>query len=347
MSKNLSLSIVGCGGIADFMALLARITPGVQLAAACDISRDRAEAFARKHKIPAVYTDFAEMMAAGGHLAPGFLAVYLAVPHNLHFEMIQSAVDAGYQVFSEKPITRTFAEGQEIVAYAAEKGVKIGVNYQYRYDSGCHRLARAVQAGALGQVLYARINIPWHREQDYFDDSPWHKTLAQAGGGTLITQGSHLVDIVLWAVGSPPVAVTGLTAKKIFTDVEVEDFAAGTIELENGAIIQITSSMVAATEQPVSIEIYGDKGTAVYTRNPWPRVKFVMKRNRVFGRNRVSAVKPPQSGFHALHRSLKGFRDWILKDEPYLIPGEEALPALQVVEAIYQSAQTGQRVAIK
>ncbi len=224
------------------------------------------------------------------------------------------------------------------MAYAAEKSVKIGVNYQYRYDSGCYRLARAVQSGVLGRVMYTRINIPWHRERNYFDDSPWHKTMAQAGGGTLITQGSHLIDIVLWAVGSPAVAATGHTAQKIFSDVEVEDFAAGTVELENGALMQITSSMVAATEQPVSIEIYGDKGTAIYSSNPWPRVKFIGVKPKT--------EKPSQWGFHALHRSLKGFRDWVLKDETYLIPGEEALPALQVVEAIYQSAQTGQRVEI-
>jgi predicted dehydrogenase len=252
--------------------------------------------------------------------------------------MIKAAIDAGVHVFTEKPITRTYAEGLEIVDYAAEKGIKIGVNYQYRYDSGCYRLARAVQAGALGRVLYARINVPWHRERSYFEDSPWHKIHAQAGGGTLITQASHLIDVVLWAISSPPVAATGQIAQQVYTDVEVEDLALGIVELENGALIQITSSMVAATEQPVSIEIYGENGTAIYSSNPWPRVKFIGVKPKT--------EKPPQWGFHALHRSLKGFRDWVLSDEAFLIPGEEALPALQVVEAIYQSANQGQRVQI-
>ena len=333
MTNKLRLSIVGCGGIADYISFFARLTPGVQLTAACDISRDGVEAFARKHKIPTVYTDYTEMLAAGG-----FQAVYLAVPHNLHFEMVKAAVDAGLHVFVEKPITRTLAEGQEIMAYAAKKGIKVGVNYQYRYDRGCYRLAKAVQAGALGRVLYARINVPWHRERNYFEASPWHKSLAQAGGGTLITQASHLIDIVLWAVGSPPASAMGYTDRKIFADVEVEDFAAGTVELENGVIIQVTSSMVAATEQPVSIEIYGEKGTAIYSSNPWPRVRFIGVKTK--------AEKPPQWGFHALHRSLKGFRDWILYDEPYLIPAEAALPALQAVEGIYRSNKAESRVKI-
>jgi len=90
MIRRLTLSIVGCGGIADSIAWLARVTPGVQFNAACDISRQRVVAFARKHRIPRFYTDYGEMLAAGG-----FDAVYLAVPHNLHFEMIKSAADAG------------------------------------------------------------------------------------------------------------------------------------------------------------------------------------------------------------------------------------------------------------
>jgi len=343
MAEKLRLFIVGCGGIADYMSFFARLTPGVQLAAACDISEKRAETFARKHKIPTVYTNYDQMLAAGtfeaardSPAAEGTSAVYLAVPHNLHFEMIKKAIDAGIHVFVEKPITRTLAEGREIVAYAAEKGIKVGVNYQYRYDSGCHRLARAVQAGALGRVLYARINVPWHRASGYFEASPWHKTLAQAGGGTLITQASHLIDVVLWSVGSPPASAMGYTTRKIFSNVEVEDLALGTVELENGVLVQITSSMVAATEQPVTIEIYGEEGTAIYTNQPWPRVKFIGVKPRV--------EQPPQWGLHALHRSLKGFRDWILKDEPYLIPAEAALPALQAVEGIYQSAKEGQRI---
>jgi predicted dehydrogenase len=352
MPKTLQLAIIGCGSIARDMARLARITPRVRLAACCDVSRQCADSFGRRHDIPQAYTDYTNLLTE----AP-VKAVYLSVPHHLHYEMIKAAIDAGLHVFTEKPITRTLAEGQKIVAYAREKNIKVGVNYQYRYDRGCYKLAHLTQSGQLGRVLYARANVPWHRERAYFDDSPWHKSLGQAGGGTLITQASHLIDILLWAIGSPPAWARGFTDQKVFGDVEVEDFAMGMVGLQNDAVFQITTSMVAASEQAVSVEVYGEEGTAIYTNRPWPRTRFRPgKAAKPRQSNGVSTpLEPgpsiaegngrvPYFGVHAMHRCLKGFRDWVLHDQPFLIPGEAALPALHVVEAIYQSAREDRRI---
>jgi predicted dehydrogenase len=291
-------------------------------------------------------------------------AVYLATPHHLHYGMIETAVFHHLPVFTEKPITRTLSEGQQIAQLATEKGVKVGVNYQYRYDSGCHKLVRAVQNGDLGKIHAVRINVPWHREDDYFSKSGWHRKIAMAGGGTLITQGSHFLDVVLWALqGDLPKTAVGYVAQRKFgrkrgtevhrekresksvesvkpvDDIEVEDLAQGIVEMESGALIQICSSMVASSEQAVSVEVYGEKGTAVYKPSPVPHVKFRDVR--------VKAQKPPHSGIHALQRSLEGFRRWIIDDTPYLIPAHEALPALAVVEAIYRSAKTGKKESVR
>ena len=196
MSKQpLRLAIVGCGDIADFIAWLARLNRKITMVAACDISAERAEAFAKKFKIPQTFTDY-EVMLAEAELD----AVYLAVPHFFHYGMIETVVSHQIPVFTEKPVTRTLAEGQKIVQVAAGTAVKVGVNYQYRYDSGCHRMARAVQNGDLGAIHSVRINVPWHRKVGYFDHAAWHSKIATAGGGTLITQGSHFLDVVLWAM---------------------------------------------------------------------------------------------------------------------------------------------------
>ena len=332
--SRMRLGVVGCGGIAEVMGWFARFNRRIELAAACDVSAARAQAYARRFNIPRTFTAYEAMLGE-----VDLDALYLAVPHHVHYEMIATAVAHRLPVFTEKPITRTLAEGEKIARLAAEQGVKVGVNYQYRYDSGCHRMARAVQNGDLGAIHAARINVPWHRKAAYFEQAAWHGKIATAGGGTLITQGSHFLDVVLWALrGDQPRTAVGYVAQRKFGKsmaVDVEDLAQGIVEMESGALVQICSSMVASSEQAVSVEMYGERGTAVYSPAPLPRVEF---RDVA-----VQAQKPPHRGVHALQRSLEGFRAWIMADTPYLIPAPEALPALAVVEALYRSAASGRR----
>jgi predicted dehydrogenase len=268
---------------------------------------------------------------------PNVDAIYIAAPHHLHYQLLLAAIQAGKPALCEKPVTRTLAEGKEIVRLAEAAGVKIGVNYQYRYDSGAYALAQSARRGDLGRLHYARCNLPWRRTEEYFRQGEWRAHLATAGGGTLLTQGSHLLDLVLWAMNSPPVTALGMTAHRRH-EVEVEDLAQGIVGLADGGLIEITSSMVAAREGGVSVEVYGEKATAVYSDHPWPHVRF--------SGASVHAPRPPVFGLHALHRSLRAFRDWVVMDRPFLIPAQEALPALAVVEGIYRSASSGCREQI-
>jgi UDP-N-acetyl-2-amino-2-deoxyglucuronate dehydrogenase len=328
--NKLRLGVVGCGDIAGFTALVSKLIPRVKLTACCDLDLERAKTFAGQHRIPHIFSDYSKMLTQ-----TELDAAYLAVPHHLHYQMILSAVEAGLPVFVEKPLTRTLAEGMELLSKYPD--AKIGVNYQYRYDRGCYALARAVQAGRLGNVHSARINIPWHRTQGYFDSAAWHKTIAQAGGGSLITQGSHFLDIVLWALGELPISAMGYTMTAGF-DVEVDTVTHGIVETDGGALISITSSMIAAEEQTVTIEIYGSRGAGVYRNRPWPSVRFTGVR--------VRKQHPPERGVHALQRSLAGFASWVLADKPFLTPAKEAIPVLAAVDGIYRSAESGGREPI-
>jgi predicted dehydrogenase len=213
----------------------------------------------------------------------------------------------------------------------------VGVNYQYRYDSGCYALARAIQSGELGQVHSMRINVPWHRTQAYFDGATWHRTIAKAGGGTLITQGSHFLDIALWALNEAPVSAVGYAATPGF-DVEVESLGHGILETSGGTLVSITSTMAAAVEQAVSIEAYGALGTAIYSDRPLPNVKF--------SGVKVLRERPPVWGVHALHRSLAGFAKWVLDERPFLIPAASTLPVLAAVETIYRSSRDGTKAEV-
>jgi UDP-N-acetyl-2-amino-2-deoxyglucuronate dehydrogenase len=329
--NKLKLGIVGCGDIAGFTALISRLVPQVSLSACCDVNTERAQKFSKRHGIPQVFTDHIELLEKSS-----CDAVYLAVPHYLHYQMILDALDAGKAVFVEKPLTRTLPEGEKLVELINQRGVKVGVNYQYRYDRGCFGLGRAIQAGALGKIHSIRINIPWHRTQKYFDGAAWHRTLAHAGGGTLITQGSHFLDVALWALGESPVTAMGYTASPGF-DVEVDTLVHGIVETQS-TLVSFTSSMVAAREQKVTIEAYGERGTALYRNLPLPSIRFVGVK--------VHKERLPELGVHPLQRSLSGFANWILNGKPFLTPAASTLPALAAVDGIYRSANTGQRVKI-
>jgi len=339
MKKSMRLAVVGCGGISRTIALFGRMNRKISLSSACDVSEERAGAFARRYGISRIFTDYNALLEQD---SPD--AVYLAVPHHLHYGMIEKALQAGVPVFAEKPVTRTLEEGMKIHRSSEETGVAVGVNYQHRYSRGGYKLARTVQSGILGRIHAVRINVPWCRRSGYFIKSPWHCRAEYAGGGTLITQGSHFLDLALWALkGDVPRSATGYTAMRRFganpdtpegrLDLDVEDLAQGIIEMESGALVQINSTMAASSEQKTTIEFYGEKGTAFYSSFLFSSVRF---RNVSAG-----AFGFPVKGLDAHQKSLEGFRSWIMDGTSYLTPAGEALPALAAVEAIYKSALSG------
>lgn len=323
------LGVIGCGDICRYMLLMAKLNRRIRIAGCVDLDAGRAGKYASYFKGARAYTDYKAMIR---EQKPD--AVYLAVPHCLHYPIMKELISSGINILCEKPVATTLEDGAEIAELAAARGVKVGINYQYRYDKACYRMAVAARSGDLGQLYYGRGNVPWHRKEQYFSQSPWHCSREQAGGGTLITQGSHILDILLWSCQSRPVRVMGLTGQKKFTAVEVEDLCMAIIELENGCLLQLTSSMIASSEQPVTIDIYGSRGTATYKGGLlFSRTKFLQVR--------VPPYRPAAAGIHALGRSLEAFRRWIVLGEPYLCPVEESLPVLATVLAIYRAAQSG------
>ncbi|NMA95876.1 MAG: Gfo/Idh/MocA family oxidoreductase [Clostridiales bacterium] len=333
--KRLRLGVIGCGDISKYVLLFARLNRHIQVVGCADIDFERANRYASWFKGARAYDDYIKMISE-----LDLDAAYLAVPHNLHFPIMKDLIEKNIHILCEKPITISLEEAIYIVDFAESKDVKIGINYQYRYDKACYRLAMAAQKGELGEIYYGICNIPWYRDDSYFKNSSWHKNIESSGGGTLLTQGSHALDILLWACNSKPVKAQGMIKNMKFRDVEVEDLAMGIIELENGTVLQVTSSMAALPEQSVTINLYGSKGTAIYRGPSFPRVKF---KSAKVSRHRLNVF-----GLHALDRSLRAFTRWVLKgDIKYHITGREAISVLSSILSIYESAKTGEVEKVK
>ncbi|MHA1681224.1 MAG: Gfo/Idh/MocA family protein [Promethearchaeota archaeon] len=335
--SKVKMSIVGCGMIADHLMTAKKLFKlrDIDFCSCVDTNEDRLLEFSRKNKIHDHYTNFDEMLENDE-----VDAVYLAVPHFLHKDLVTKTIRAGKHIFCEKPIATTVKDGIEMARMADEHGIKLGINYQYRYDKGLYAMAQTVRRGRMGELYYSTISVPWNRPESYFEKSPWHKKWESSGGGTLITHASHAIDIMAWAMGKPR-TISGEYNTKKFRNIglEVEDNGIGIVKFESGAIATILSSQASSPSSPhVNMTFQGERGRieCKYILTLYAKVKY----------KNIKKVKekPPASSTLALIGSFRGFARWLLEDVPYLTTGWEALKALFIVKSIYESARSGNKI---
>lgn len=324
--KRIKVAVVGLGDIAKSMLLIFKVTRGITVVDLCDINPERLKKQSKLFKNAGKYTDFNEMFKK-----TTAEAVYLAVPHNLHYPIMQKAIESGLHILCEKPITIKTENALEVLEQADKAGIKIAVNYQYRYDKSCYRLVRAVQNNDLGKINFIRCAVPWSRNDDYFKTAPWHASKEKAGGGTLITQGSHLLDIILWMCSSSIVKADGVCKQLKFKDTEIEDFCFTEFELEGGVLVQFLSTMASPVEQAIRLEVYGEKGYGEYIKKFGSRVIF-------------KGVKPPsykygKPALHAVQKGARDFRDYVLGTKTHLCTGKDAVNVLKAVNFIYDNTE--------
>lgn len=325
------LSIVGCGDAAAAIALASHFVPGVRVVACVDRDRSRAERFAGRFRGSRVETEWVSLLRD-----ETVDAVYVALPHNLHAEVATACAAARKAVLLEKPLSHDLASARHLLD-SLPADHRVGVNYQYRYDPKAWALVSAARSGRLGELLYVTVDVPWHRGDDYFERSPWHGSREVAGGGTLLTQGSHALDVALQCIGSEPVAASGSTYRRRFDRHEVEDLAAAQVETAAGVPVFVVSSMVSRPGFPVSVRVFGRRGAGIYRGPARPSLR---------GHGVRLASPPVLSQLAAYRLSVGGFRAWVEGRERYRCPAEDAIAVLRAVHAVYESAAAGRRVEV-
>lgn len=331
--KKVKLAVIGCGDIAKDMMTVCKVTTGVKVVDFCDIDKQKAQEQAKRFNINRTYKDYRAMLKE-----TDANSVYIALPHYLHYPVIKDSLEASKHILCEKPITIQVDRAKEIVRLAEERDRVLAINYQYRYDKNCYRLVKAVRNGVLGEIYHIRCLVPWGRDERYFENSPWHASMEKAGGGTLLTQGSHLLDIILWMFQCGIKNVEGECKNIKFQDIETEDYCSLLLELENDIPVHFTSTMALPEELDVVLEVFGTKGYCKYIKR---------KNSKVF----FTGVKPPKYRYgkpavHAIQKGLRDFRDAILKDGTHLCPGEEAIRVLEAVNKIYEKTRNNKNEGI-
>lgn len=346
MSMNLRIAVVGLGnmGSAHARSLYGGKIVEATLAAVCDIDpARRAWAAETLLGVPA-YDDYEAMLDAGG-----FEAVIVATPHYFHPSMAIAAFEKGLHVLTEKPGGVRVSDVEAMCAAAKASGRVFGVMFNQRTHPLFRKARELVRTGQLGQPKRLQWTVTnWYRTQGYYDSGSWRASWAGEGGGVLINQAPHQLDLWQWIFGMPCQVWADCTCGK-YHHIEVEDDATIYARYENGA----TATFITTTgEYPGTnrLEIVGDKGKLVLEDNKLRWWKLARPEREFCFDGDIPPVEYeellPQEKETAHNGILTNFTAAVLHGEPLLAPGYDAIHEIVVSNAAYLSAWTGERVSL-
>jgi predicted dehydrogenase len=352
MSTPFGFALVGCGMIARYHARAIQEIPGSRVAALVSRTPANAAALVAETGIPPcpVFTSVEEAVKA-----PGVDAVIVTTPSGAHLGPALAAAAAGKHVVVEKPLEISGERCQRIIDACDRAGVQLCTIFPSRFADANVTLKAAVEAGRFGRLTLGEASNKWWRSQKYYDEGGWKGTQALDGGGALMNQAIHNVDLLLWMMG-PAVTVCGLTATLAHERIEVEDTAVAAIRFASGALGVLIGTTSVYPGYPKQIAIHGDKGSAVIEEQDvlrWDFEPAVPEDAAVKARfaARVGAsggAADPRSITHEGHRrQLADFVDAVRTGRPPKVDGREGKKAVDLICAIYESNRTGRPVELR
>ncbi len=344
MGEKLGFGIIGAGAIAHFHARAVAGSQGGALVGVMSRLRANADAFAKEHGIAFASDDLQALLRQ-----PGLDAVCITTPSALHREPALAAIRAGKHVMIEKPLDST-VEGIDCILDEARKaGVRVGSIFQARFGDAAREIKRAVDAGRFGRLVLASCYVKWHRGAEYY--SGWKGRIAEDGGGAVINQAIHGVDLLQWFAGMP-IEVFAWTTRRVHTGIESEDTAVAALRFASGAFGTIEASTAAWPGFSRRIEVCGESGSAVMENDDITRWDFREARpedariraTRESSSMGSGAAAPMDIRFEGHLRQIQDFIDGIRGKRPFFVEGREARKAVALVRAIYDSAASGKPV---
>jgi predicted dehydrogenase len=352
MPDPFGFCIVGCGMIARFHARAVTEIPGARVAALVSRTPANAHKLLDETGLPAcpVFTSVEEAVKA-----PGVDAVVITTPSGAHREPALAAAAAGKHVVVEKPLEVTGPRCQAVIDACDRAGVKLCTIFPSRFGDANRALKAAVEAGKFGRLTLGETACKWWRSQAYYDEGGWKGTQALDGGGALMNQAIHNVDLLLWLMG-PATHVTGFTATLAHERIEVEDTAVAVLRFESGALGTIRATTSVHPGYPKTIAVHGDKGSAEVEQDDIIRWDFTPETDADRAVKERFAAKVGASGgaadpkaiSHEGHRrQLADFVDAVRGDRPPAVDGREGKRAVDLIRAIYEGTRTGRVVELR
>ena len=326
MKKNYGFGIVGCGVIGDDHIQAVIKTEGIHLTAVCDANPVLLEQCCKKYNVKG-YTALEDLLA-DDHVD----VVTIATPSGTHADIGMKAARAGKHVITEKPIDITLEKADALISACRKNGVKLSCIFQNRYNRAAVQLKRAIEDGTLGKIHFGAGHVKWYRDAAYYRNSGWRGTWAMDGGGALINQSIHTIDLLLYLMGEVE-SVAGMCGAYTHPGIEVEDTGVAILRFCSGAVGILEGTTSCYPGYGTRIDICGDQGSVVV------QDRVVSKWDLRSGEPYRPDLTLPERGNHAIQ-----FLDMVRAIETGTEPeinGFEARRALEVVLAIYRSNQTG------
>ncbi len=267
-------------------------------------------------------------------------SVIISTPHYLHYELTLMALKKGKHVLCEKPLAISIEQAEEMVKTAKENKKLLGTFYQNRFLDASIKAKEIIQSGELGIILQGRVNVIWNRDADYYEKSNWRGKWATEGGGSLINQASHSIDLLSWLMGEVD-TVFGFWDHRVH-QIEVDDNACAIVKFKNGTYATVATSTCAKPGYPAEVTIFGSKGSISIDGNV---LKHVLESGEVkvydYDKGQVASFNDPKVFSLKSHtRLIQSFVDAVQKEEQPPVSGEEGIRSFRIIEGIYKSNGT-------
>jgi predicted dehydrogenase len=344
----LGFGIVGCGMISEFHARAIADTNGGKLVACVDRVPAAANRFADKYSIQP-YSDLTQFLKD-----PALDVVTICTPSGLHMEPAVAAAKAGKHVIVEKPLEITLKRCDRIIDACQQASVVLATVFPSRFHASSLALKKAIEKGRFGRLTLGDAYVKWFRTQEYYDSGQWRGTWALDGGGALMNQAIHSVDLLTWLMG-PVVEVSSATATLAHDRIEVEDVAVAALRFENGAVGVIEATTAAFPGWLKRIEIHGSHGSACLEEEDiktWQFAKMTATDKKLVAElaDKTSSgggASDPAAIGHAAHaRQFNDVIQAIKQGRAPKIDGLEGRRSVEIILAIYKAAETGKRVQL-
>ncbi|MBR0190379.1 MAG: Gfo/Idh/MocA family oxidoreductase [Clostridia bacterium] len=337
---KLRIAVIGVGRISVMhLGAIKYLKDIAELVAVCDIKTDRAKETAGKYGCRA-YTDYIEMLDKE---KPD--AVHICTPHYLHTPMARACFEKGIAVLTEKPMGIGYEDCLKTVEMAERKNILYGVIFQCRYNDSSVLVKKAVASGKLGKIESVVSTLTWSRPDSYYSESDWKGTWDKEGGGVFIDQVIHSLDLANWIIDDEIVSIGASIANRGHKTVTVEDTAEGMIEYKNGVKYGFYCMNNYGCDEPVAIKFFAEKGKAFLTYD----YAYIEYNNGSTERAETTAPDVVYGGgkdyWGFMHvRQIEQFYKALQGKERLEISAREALKTQKIINSIYESAKSGEKI---